>query len=94
MNERDEKRETLQKAHESCLRALREEYGDALRCHLGDRLDNEIRAWYAEERERFETPEGKPARVLDFVPILTRRAVEARIRAVLKGRPPAYQGAA
>lgn len=74
---------TLNKLHKSNLVGLiRVHHGHLVR-YFGDRFEQVLSNWYQQERQRFEFPDGPqagPARVLDFVPILTRRAVEERIR--------------
>jgi hypothetical protein len=88
---------TIAKAHERNLGALIEDHENTLRKYFGTRCEQVLAAWYNQERERFEYPEGVqagPAAVLDFVPILTRRAVEERVHRWLAEREQAYQGAA
>jgi hypothetical protein len=91
-----DKTATLTKAHENNLLALIRDYGQALQRFLGDGLEQAVRTWYEQERERFEYPEGReagPATVLDFVPVLTRKAVEERIQRLLSGRQQALGAA-
>jgi hypothetical protein len=92
-----DKTATLTKAHENNLVAIIRDYRHLLQKYFGDRLEQVIRTWYNQERQRFEYPDGLeagPAKVLDFVPILTRRAVEERIRRLLAGPQQAFEGAA
>ncbi len=76
----------LTKVHENTLMSLMRDYHQALQTFFGDRSEQVVRILYDQERRRFEYPNGLeagPAKVLDFVPILTRRAVEERIRRML-----------
>ncbi len=92
-----DKSTTLGKVHESNLSSLIRDHRQALESLFGDRFEQVVATWYAQERQRFEFPDGPgagPAAVLDFVPILTRRAVEERIRLLLEQGGPALEGAA
>ncbi|MFH0809635.1 MAG: hypothetical protein V2A77_04075 [Pseudomonadota bacterium] len=79
------------------MKTLVLDYREALAPVLGERSEDVVRGWYHEERQRFEFPDGIEAgraKILDFVPILTRRAVEERIRKLLDRSEPAFEGAA
>jgi hypothetical protein len=88
---------TLKKAHETNLLVLIRDYGQVLQRYFGDRVEPVVRSWYAQEQQRFEYPEGLgagPVKVWDFIPILTRRAVEERIRQLGSVSEHAFEGAA
>jgi len=87
---------TLTKAHENNLIVLIRDYHQVLQSYFGDRFELVVRSWYAQEQVRLEYPDGLeagPAKVRDFIPILTRRAVEARIQRLLAQPQEAFEGA-
>lgn len=87
---------TLSKAHENNLILLIRDYRQVLQSYFGDRCDQVVRSWYAQEQQRLEYPDGPeagPAKVRDFIPILARRAVEERIHRLLSQPQEALEGA-